>query len=190
MARNGFSLIELMMATMLLTAALAMIWQVWLSAQDTVEVLGRKMTATEASIHGMGLMQRELRQASRASISPLPAASLTYRVVEERPDGGSPLDETGAPRLSEPRTITRDIDDANGDGIGESQLVLITAEGVTVLANGLPDATGPDPSVPDGGIWFEADGDGIRVRLVTSGKTRRKLELTATAETSIVPRNP
>lgn len=201
------------MVTMLLTAALGMIWHAWLSAQDTTQVIGKKISVTESAVHGMAQVQRELRQASMASLSPLPAASLQYRIVERDPESGRVVDAGGAVRLGELRTLTRDFEDANRDGIRESQLVLITAQGTKVLANNLHPATAIEARLRDiesdavrvisnrdrvtessaemdNGIWFEADAGGIGIRLTISGETRRNLALSTTAAETVIPRNP
>ncbi|MCF6286997.1 MAG: hypothetical protein L3K26_17700 [Candidatus Hydrogenedentes bacterium] len=99
-----------------------------------------------------------------------------------------PVDSSGAPQLSGKHTITRDYDDANTDGLRVQQLVLVTPDGATVLANGLVppgDEGGEDP-----GVWFESDATGIQIRITVQGKTRRKLVVGATGAETVVPRNP
>ena len=77
MRRDGFTLIEVLAASALLTAALAMIWQAWMMANSTSDVIGKKLDSTVASAHALAIFGRELRQASRASLSPLPSATLS-----------------------------------------------------------------------------------------------------------------
>ena len=188
MGRKGFTLIELLTATALLTAALGMVWQVWFSAGHTAQVIEKKMATTTGASHALAIMRRELRQSSRASWSSLPAERLTYRIPEDRDGDGLPLDAAGAPELSEERALTRDMEDANGDGITASQLVLITSSGVVVLANNLDvlDADNPE-SV---GLRFTEDGGGLQVVLSLHMKTRRDLELRSAITEYIFPRNP
>lgn len=193
MRRDGFTLIEVLTASTLLIAALGMIWQAWMMANTTTDVLGRKLDATNASMGAMGIMEQELRLASFAQLSPLPAATIRYRIPEDADGDGLPVDASGKPEYGAERIITRDLEDANHDGISERQLVLIAGERVEVLANDLlPDEsedTNGNGRV-DRGIWFEAEGRGVMVHLNVSMKSARKLSLPGQAAQLVTPRNP
>ncbi|MBX3178106.1 MAG: prepilin-type N-terminal cleavage/methylation domain-containing protein [Candidatus Hydrogenedentes bacterium] len=191
MRRSGFTLIEMLAAISLLTAALGMIWGAWLQASATADVLERKTDATDRAVHAMARISRELRAASRASLSALPAAEIAYRIPEDLDANGLPIDADGMPEWSGPRRIGRDYNDANGDGFTASQLILEHPGGVDVIANGLPAAEPPGVS-PSGnpGIWFEARDGGILVQLEVVCLTRRAREVPARVAQFIALRNP
>lgn len=183
MGRKGFTLIELLVVVTLITAALGMIWQVWLNAGHTQAVLGKKITVTQSTAHGMARIRHELRGAARHSLSPLPAAELRFRVVVEGAEW--PLDEQGQPRLSEEHHITPDWDDRNQDGLRARQLVLIAGDDVEVLSNHLAEGDGES-----GGVWFDGGEDTVLVHLRARESTRRGIVLESVAIETIAPRNP
>jgi prepilin-type N-terminal cleavage/methylation domain-containing protein len=185
MRRDGFTLIEVLTASALLTAALAMIWSVWISANDTADVLGRKANATDATVHAMTVITRELRAIALNELSALPAEELHYRVPEDLDGNGLPVDAQGNPEWGTPRRIGRDHADINGDGFTDSQLVLEKDGSVDVLATGLTPTGDADP-----GIWFERRGDSIQVTLAVSSASRRGLPVSARAVQCVTPRNP
>lgn len=186
MRRDGFTLIEVLTACALLTAALGMIWTVWIGAGDTAEVLGRKANATDATVHAMATLTRELRATSLAQLSPLPADEVTYRIPVDLDGNGLPVDAKGMPEWSAPRRIGRDYSDANGDGFTDTQLVLERDDGVEVLANGLL----PPGDDAGRGVWFEREDGGVLATVAVSTTTRRKQPVAARAVQQITPRNP
>lgn len=193
MRRDGFSLIEVLTATALLAAALGMVWGAWISANDTSEALDRKTAGTDATVYALAGITRELRQASASSLPALPGAEITYRIPEDRDGNGLPVDGTGAPELGEPRRIGRDLQDANGDGIRATQLVLEHDGTIEVLANGLiEDETGGanGSAQPLRGIWFEPHDGGVLATIRVAGNTRRNIRIPAVASQQITPRNP
>ena len=193
MRRDGFTLIEMLVATVLISAALTMIWGAWISANDTAEVLDRKMTGTAATAQAMARIARELRPASRNSISALPAGEVTYRIPEDLDGNGLAVDAAGAPEWGSTRRIGRDHQDANSDGFTVNQLVLQHDGVVEVLATGLTVDETEDNNQNgrlDFGFWVEAQGQGVQVTIRTVGKTRRNLEIPAAVAQQITPRNP
>ncbi len=193
MRRNGFTLIEVLTASALLTAALAMIWQAWMMANSTSDVIGKKLDSTIASAHALAIFGRELRQASRASLSPLPSATLSYRMVRDLDGNGLAVDALGQPELGAIHTLTRDHDDVNHDGLSSSQLVLIAGDHVEVLANGLVDDEVGDRNGDgreDRGLWFEAEGEGVLITIGVSRRTARKITLANEDTLLVTPRNP
>lgn len=187
MRRDGFTLLELLTVTTLLIAAGGMIWQTWFTINESADLLDKQATGGGEALRVMGVAGRELRQASLGSLSALPANALTFQIVADMDGDGLPLDAAGALELSAPRTFTRDLDDANGDGLREQQLVLITEEGVEVLSNNLapPAQEGPDP-----GVWFEQSANGVRLTVQTRDTTRRGRSAPGRLEVTIRPRNP
>lgn len=186
MRRNGFTLIEMLAAAALLTAALGMIWTVWIGANDAAEILGRKANATDATVHAMAVITRELRATALVQVSELPAGEVQYRLPEDVDGNGLPVDAAGAPEWGAPRRIGRDYNDVNHDGFTDTQLVLAWEGGATVLANGLLPANAEDGK----GIWFEARDGGILVTVAVSSTSRRNLAISARAVQLVTPRNP
>jgi prepilin-type N-terminal cleavage/methylation domain-containing protein len=192
MRRDGFTLIEVIAASALLTAALAMIWQAWMMSNNTSDVIGRKMDATVTTAHAFAVMNREIRQAAFSTLSPLPSDSLSYRVVEDLDGNGFPVDSLGHVELGPVRTITRDHNDANKDGRASDQLVLISGDHVHVLANDLPadESTDSDGNgVFERGIWFEAQGQGVLVSLRVIATTSRDISMQGVGSQLVTPRN-
>lgn len=193
MRRDGFTLIEVLTASTLLIAALGMIWQAWMMANTTTDVLGRKLDATTASVGAMTTLERELRLASFSQLSPLPSATIRYRIPEDVDGNGLPVDASGQPEYGTERVITRDLEDANHDGISEKQLVLITGDRVAVLTNELLPDESEDKNGNghlDHGIWFEAEGRGVQIHLNIAMKSARKLNLPGQVAQLVTPRNP
>ena len=188
MNRNGFTLIEVLAAMALLTAALGMLWTAWISANDTVQALERKSAATDAAIHGMARIVQELRSASRASLAALPGGEIRFQIPEDLDGNGLPVDSRGVPEYGPPRRIGRDHTDMNGDGFTSTQLVLESGDNVTVLLSGLsPDA---DAGSESADFWLDLRDEGVHVTLRIQRKTRRHGSMPATASQLVVPRNP
>ena len=172
MSRRGFTLIEVLVASALLAVALGVLWQSRLSAGQAAEFIDVKTTATEDAARAVDVIARELRHASLASLSALPAASISYTSSED---------------ADAVRTIARDTGDANQDGLGREQVVLVTPEHTRVLANTL--AGGAD-AAPSSGLWFEPVPGGVLVTVETVARTRRGHNVPAVAQCIVRPRNP
>ena len=193
MHRDGFTLIEVITASALLTAALAMIWQAWMMSNNTSDVIGRKMDATITTTHAFAVMNREIRMASFATLSPLPSDTLTFRAVEDLDGNGFSVDGTGQLEIGGVRTIARDHNDVNRDGFSSDQLLLISGDRVHVLANGLLDDETLDADgngTLERGIWFEGQGQGVLITLRVVTKTTRKATLSGVASQLVTARNP
>ena len=187
MRRDGFSLIEILTATVLLTAALAAIWQTWFTVNESAELLDKQSAGTTDALRIMAVVGQELRQASRSSLSPLPSNTLSYRIAEDLDGNGLVVDGAGKLELGELRTITRDYEDLNQDGLRDQQLVLIGGGEVRVLANGLlPE----DGEAQDPGVWFEASGQGVQWQVQTRDATRRGRPAPSVFHQMVRPRNP
>jgi hypothetical protein len=104
---------------------------------------------------------------------------------------GTALDAHGGVEWSGEHIIQRDTGDANHDGLGEEQLVLLNGAKATVLANGLaPAETQPAAAHPIG-VWFEPVPGGVRatVRVQRTTHPGRQVVVEELAETVFV-RNP
>ena len=97
MRRSGFTLIEMLAAISLLTAAPRDDLGAWLQASATADVLGKKTDATDRAITPWPESPRYVR--SRASLSALPAAG-SPTDPEDLDANGLPIDADGMPEWS------------------------------------------------------------------------------------------
>lgn len=191
MRRSGFTLIEMLIASTLLTVAMGAIWQTWMNAQESSALIEGKLTADDSATSALTKIQRALRGASRASLSPLPGDSISFRSVADADGNGLGIDAHGSMELGGPITIRRDLEDANGDGIRASQLLLIHGAEMQVLASNLSSGDAAEAGAATaGGVWFEARGEAVLVRVRTMERTRRGFAAPILAEQLIYPRNP
>jgi hypothetical protein len=104
--------------------------------------------------------------------------------------------------LSTVRTIQRDTNDLNSDGLTASQIILRNGANNTVLANGVPnneDAnnngtldTGEDANRNgqlDRGIWFARTGNAVTITLQSQQSLRRGTLFVTTLSETVAPRN-
>jgi len=188
---NGFTLIEVVFAAtisvVIMGGAVSVIMQVWKTGSAFEMRSAARMDAQRA----LDRISRELGQASRASLSVLPGDSIRYRIPADTDGDGTALDTHGQPEWSEERVIQRDTADANHDGLGAEQLLLVNGSEMTVLANGLAPATGQEDAAHGGGAWFEAVPGGVRVNIREQRTTHPggQTVVEALAETIFV-RNP
>jgi len=183
------TLLEVMVATGILSVVIAVVFSLALSTGDTARVQHARTTAHDEARRALQSVVRELRQAARSSISALPASVITYRAATDLDGNGTAVDVGCTLELSAPRTITPDYDDANGDGVLKDQLVLINGETVSVLANGLFAQRGDEATGSSDGIWFESQGDGLRITVTTFQRSRKGLPIPATLSEFVAPRN-
>lgn len=202
MNRSGMTLMEVMVATAILTIVLAAIYGLAVSVGEAASVQHGKLTAHDEARHGVQILIRELRQAAASTLSDLPAGEVTYRIAIDADGNGVAVDIGGNLELSGPRTISRDHEDINGDGLTGDQLVMINDDMARVLANGLIEDedtngngvldTGEDTNENqrlDHGVWFEPWGDGLRVTVQTLRRTQRGHPLPADMNEVVIPRN-
>ena len=180
MKNRGFTLLELMVSIAVLTIVSGALY----TASMTLTQAARSQEAKTATIDhvqgGMLLIARNIRQASSASVNwgALPGPVLSYRAAADIDGNGTAVDIGVELELGPVRTLTRDVSDLNGDGVTDTQLILVEDGQVRVIANGLLldedlnqndvlDA-GEDTNqngVLDHGIWFRQAGQGVRVTL-------------------------
>ena len=201
-SQAGMTLIEVMVSVSILVVVIGAIFGLATALGDAATTQFAKTNASDEARKGMLYVVRDLRQSADFSISGLPAASITYRMATDLDGNGTAVDVGGNLELDAARTITRDLEDLNGDGFGETQLVRIDGATVQVLANGLAGDedtngngeldTGEDTNnngVLDRGIWFERIGGSIQIALQTRGRNRQGHELMSNMSTVVVPRN-
>jgi prepilin-type N-terminal cleavage/methylation domain-containing protein len=190
-SRSGFTLIELLFAASISVVILGAALGVMMQVQDTAGVFKMRAAARAEAERAVVAVSRELGQASLASLGPLPGASIRYRVAVDADRDGTALDTKGQVEWSAERIIQRDTEDANHDGIGAEQLVLINGSLVVVLANGLAPDKAQEGAAVVPGLWFEPVPGGVRATVRTEKTTRPRQHLLAEelAET-IFMRNP
>ncbi len=189
--QSGFTLIEVLCAASISVVVLCAALGVMMQVQKTGSVLEMRAAARTEAERAVLAISRELGQASRSSLSPLPGTGIRYKIAVDADGDGTALDANGAVEWSAERVIQRDVDDANHDGIGAEQLVLLNGSQVTVLANGLAPDKNSDGAALQPGLWFESVPGGARVVVRTQRTTSpgRQVLTEELAET-IVVRNP
>ena len=193
---------ELVIAVAIMSVVMGVLFGLAISVGDTSRVQEAKMDSFDQARKGILYAARDLRQARNFGISELPADVVTYQVATDLDGNGSAVDVSGNIELSANRTITRDFDDLNADGIGASQLLLSNGNATMVLANNLlpdedinqngelePEEDLNGNGVLDHGVWFERIGSAIRVQVQTFGLSRQGHVLSTNMSTTVVPRN-
>jgi type II secretory pathway pseudopilin PulG len=205
MNNRGMTLLELMFAVGILTSVMGVLFGLAISFGDTAQLQNIKATSNDENRRALLFIVPDLHQAIWSSIdlTQLPGPQLTYRVPADLDGNGLPVDMGGRLERSGLRTIQRDTDDINGDGLTASQLIVTDGTTTRVLANELSvDSEGPDENgvfgpdedanangQMDRGIWFEAVGRSLRVTLQTNGTDRRGRVLRTTVLEAVSPRN-
>lgn len=202
MNNRGMSLLEMMFALGIFTIVMGVILAFSMSVGETASVENGKTSANDQARQGLQVVVRELRGAALSTLSSLPSGQMTYRVATDIDGNGSAVDIGGNLELSAPRTIGRDIEDVNGDGITGKQLVLINGGIVRVLATGLlPDEDTNSNRVLDAdedingngrldhGVWFEPWGNGLRVTIQTLETSQKGAPLPGEFQEVVFPRN-
>ena len=175
-------------------------------------MMGRTARAQESKIitaddtrQAMIYSIRELRQAANASINwgSLPASSVSYRIANDINGNGVAVDANGRIELTGLRTIQRDTEDLNNDGMTNAQAVLVNNNDIIVIANNLIEDEdlnannnldpGEDRNANgrlDRGLRFEQAGRGIRITVQTESQSSPQdwLMMSELVEV-VVPRN-
>lgn len=180
MNKRGFTLLELMISIAVLTLVTGALYAASMTLTQAARSQEAKTTTIDNAQNGMLLMVRNIRQADSFSVNwaALPGPVLTFRAPEDLDGNGTAVDVGVELELGPVRRLTRDTADLNGDGITDTQLVLVEAGQVRVITNGLlPDEdinqndildAGEDTNgngVLDHGLWFEQSGTGVRITL-------------------------
>jgi len=201
--RSGFSLLELMTSVAILGIVSGMLFMLAGSLHAAGTAQEAKLTTQDDARAGMEFIVRELRQAAGTTITGVPGPSISYRIAEDVDGNGSAVDSGGNLELSPVRTLGRDVDDVNEDGVADTQLVRVIGEGGRPVTNGLLIDEDRNNSgtldaaedlnrnnVLDRGLWFERVGQGIRVTLQTQRRAGPSgLLMTSTLTEIVVPRN-
>jgi hypothetical protein len=154
----------------------------------------------------MSTIVRNLRQADDATIltnngggfvalGAGAATNIQFQRAEDVDGNGNSLDVNYNLELSQPFWITRDTNDANGDGQTLTQLVRLDQAGqvVEVIANHISPVvvTGDMYSAPNGGVLFQDIGGGnIQVTLILRHRADVNLPMMVVRMDEVVsPRN-
>lgn len=198
----GMTLVEIMMATFILTMVMGILFSLAIGLGDTAAMQDARITTGDEARAAMMGIARDLRQAANSSITGIPGKSISYRVATDADGNGSAVDVGSNIELSSIRTIQRDLADANGDGVRGGQIVRIVDGTATVLANdviddedtnangileGGEDANGNGQL--DRGLWFERDGSSIRITIDTQNVSRRGHHILTRLTETVFPRN-
>lgn len=219
-ARAGFTLLELMVVASILTIVSGMIYA--LAADTTRAVLTQesKIVVRDDARIAMQQITRSLRMAIRRTIVdaadnvtqlddvlPPVVGSISFRTVadvdeslpgEPMPPNGLPVNRDLSIGMSGLYTLTLDYKDSNGDGKGDTQLVLLEDDVFSrVIANNVsPPFPSPDGlpnyyDAPLGGVTFRDLGRG---QILVTVITRRRAgpfgpEVVARLDQIVTPRN-
>jgi len=182
--RGGFTMIELMVSITALAVVLTMLYGAAATMANLAGTQDSLVMLNQEARQAMNTITRNLRMATTASVvtpdggggfAPLtnvPVTQLQYRRVADMDGNGVALNQDMTLGLTQPFLITRDVNDANGDGRTLTQLVRIdqnTGAVVEVLANHVSPvvATGDFYDASNGGVLFRALGGGaIQVTLI------------------------
>lgn len=202
----GLTLIEITLAVAILTIVMGVLAAIALAMSDTARVQSAKINTSEEARRALQVISPQLRQAVRDSINwgELPGSSVSFQIVTDMSGNGFAVDSDGDLEVSDVRTLQRDVDDLNGDGFTDTQLVLVEDGAILrVLANDLvpvsetlaADGTfGPDEDLNDNGqldpgFWVEARDNGLEITVQTQGFSRQGHLITTNLTEFIVPRN-
>jgi len=162
MNNRGFTLLELMVSIAVLTLVTGALYAASMTLTHAATSQEAKTTTIDNAKTGMLLMIRDIRQGDSASVDwgSLPGPVLAYRAATDLDGNGTAVDIGVELELGPTRTLTRDINDLNGDGVTDTQLVLVEAGQARVITNGLlPDEDANQNDVLDAGE--DANGNGV-----------------------------
>jgi prepilin-type N-terminal cleavage/methylation domain-containing protein len=205
MHKHGFTLIELMVSLSILALALGTLMALFTTLNLFVLVQDAKMTTDDNVQRAMLAITRELRNAAWSSVvfGGDSGTSIQYQIPADIDGNGTPLDQDMFPELGPVRTISRDFQDLNGDGLTASQLIVFDESGMRVLANGLcrdedlnnngrldPGEDLNDNGALDRGVLFERVGRSIAATLSTENVSSSRTPRIRSALSQIItPRN-
>lgn len=177
MRREGFTLLEVMLSVGLLVIISGMLFALSGTMGAAARTQGSQITTMGETRVAMLQISRELRQAAMGSITiGANGSQIQYQVPADVDGNGVPVNQNGRLELGAVRTLSRDVNDLNNDGVTLTQFVWTDGNQVRVLANNLlldedTDGNGTldggedtnGNGVLDRGLFFERVGTGIRV---------------------------
>lgn len=180
---GGFTLIELMVSLAALMMVLGMLYTAAFAMTRAAGTQDSLIMLNQEARLGMQTIVRNLRQAQWDSVQTdagggnfvalgnAPVTNLRFRRAADMDGNGVALNQDMSLGVTQPFMLTRDLNDANGDGLTNTQLVRMDQNGnvVEVLCNHIspPVATADIYNAPNGGLIFQSIGPGtIQVTLI------------------------
>lgn len=195
---SGFTLVELTFAVAIMTVLMGVLFTLSLGIGDTAANQELKNVNNDEARKAMLAIAPRLRQAVRESINfkQLPSDVLIFRMPRDLDGNGLAVDAFNSLELGPSIEIRRDRFDQNKDGIGLTQLIMISGDSIRVLANNVfpdrppvPDKAGKIPTRITTGFWVQEEDGNLRVTIRTRGISRRGHVLRHELSQVIAPRN-
>lgn len=196
MKNRGMTLLEVMVAITIFILVIGVLYSIGMGIINAHEIQEITLTTNDEVRRAQMVLIPRLRQAARGSINwaALPGDSVTFMMSDDVDGNGFAVDVNGDIELVGPITIQRDVNDANGDGLTMSQLVMTDANGTQVLANDLMEgvvaadaATVAAP--PDVGFWVAPRNGALEVTIRAVGRTARDRFYNTEMTEVVRPRN-
>ncbi len=191
--RSGFTLLEMTFAVAILSSVMLILFGISEAFGTTAQVQRAKVQANEETRRALTVAIPLLRMAARGSINwdDLPGPAISFRPAADLNGNGTAVDAAGLIELGPVMTIQVDTNDANDDGVTDTQLVLLQGDTVRVLANNLvpPAAGGGEPTRATSGFWITPRDSGFEVMVRARGRTMRGLVLSTEMSQYVALRN-
>ena len=202
---RGFTLLEAALATSILAIMLTMLYGAAWAMMKTARTQDSVVMLNSEARQAMTSIVRNLRQSQATSLltnnggfvalGNAPVTNVQFMRVADVDGNGSAVNLNFDVETTGPFWITRDTNDANGDGQTLTQLVRIDQNGqvVEVMANHISPVvvTGDMYSAPNGGVLFQNIGGGnIQVTLILRHRADANLPMMVVRLDEVVsPRN-
>ncbi len=197
-ANAGMTLLEVSFTVAILAVVTGVLFSLSMGIGNAARVQEAGVEMSEGARNAMNLISTEVRQAQRLTISTgntFPSDKLNYRVATDVDGNGTAVNKSGSVELSAVRTIQRDVNDLNADGLAGNQLIV--AQGTTVLrvlANNVSpntetatDANGNGRI--DRGFWVTSSGSTLTISVQTEEQLNNGRTLATTYSAVVRPRN-
>lgn len=192
MNTRGFTLVEVMTATAILSMVLLTLYGLSEAFAGTAEVQRAKIQGNEEARRGLEVVLPLVRMASRNTVNwnQLPGPVLIFRSADDVDGNGTAVSVDARLELGGAITVGPDLQDENGDGLTATQLVMVQGDVVTVLANHLvapPD--GAQPTADNSGFWVTPRDAGVELMIRAQGRTARGRIMTTSMSQFATMRN-
>lgn len=192
MNNRGFTLLEVMTASAILSVLLLTLYGLSEAFAGTAQVQRAKIQGNEEARRGVQVVLPLVRMASRDTVNwnQLPGPVLTFRAADDLDGNGTAVNVGARLELGAAITVGPDLQDANEDGVTATQLVMVQGDVVTVLANHLvapPD--GAQPTADNSGFWVTPRDAGVELMIRAQGRTARGRVMTTSMSQFAAMRN-
>ena len=192
MNNRGFTLLEVMTASAILSVLLLTLYGLSEAFAGTAQVQRAKIQGNEEARRGVQVVLPLVRMASRDTVNwnQLPGPVLTFRAADDLDGNGTAVNVGARLELGAAITVGPDLQDANEDGVTATQLVMVQGDVVTVLANHLvapPD--GAQPTADNSGFWVTPRDAGVELMIRAQGSTVRGRIMTTSMSQFAAMRN-